>query len=1112
MATHLQGITDTIPGLIPWQPDSDFYRTALQYKEQQYEAGYQKVNSIYNSIFNSPVSHADSVKRRDKALQDIDFQLKKAAKLDLSKRENIESARKIFQPLLNDKHLIKDIAFTKAYNNQINRANRLRDCVGANCPDEYWEEGVQELMYKMDEFVSSPYEGILAHQNPRYTPYYNVYKEGMGYLKELGFQAQNISKSPDGRYIIHTTNGEQVIPDLVSLMTGAFGNNQKAMDVSKTLAYLQRKQFVSSHADLYGGEEQAEQEYFRKTLNNVARVAEDRALMLEAQEKQIVGQKKILDYIAKNRSKTPLYPDDVNLQSEQAQRNFEQIQESKRFNESTLAMLNPKNLDPQNVRAFGAKIDYAYANELLTGQLQSVAHDYAMLTRKEKVEADPYELALFKHSLQLELAAFKQALKDEQEVKETNRLLDLAHFSTGVPTDGGTGQSTTDFNLNDTMVVGYNEASGRAANVAAESLVPLFNSLNHKYKTETDPNQKAYWKGQIEAIFGNIETYDPNREKVDRSQKFDLMSEAWYEYANSLIGEERERFMKNSGLSQLGDVDPNTMKVRLQGVAGDTQGIMNQGVKGVAKDIQDMVRRVEKKGADWDSDWFTRTFYYGKGWGPKKEDFQNIIKLYNAKLAAHSSVDGRGYVTERDGELRFNANKMRNMDALVLQPQDTAVHPSNAMNTARDFLRTPTSRSLFTDDPQHSNFKSKFDNDYHSYTNAMETREIYAEAQKQNNITVVDYLASGAGGVGNAELWSKFGKYFLDSQGNVVDRDKFNNSTKHLFDLHTYHSTSANKLIYDKFIKGDTYDKLHKEFYGAYHSGLPNIQPEILASEYNMSTTSGGAGMLSANGLTYGYDGRLIGVEGDHSVNRFMNFIDRDLSRIISDGSTNFFIGSASNPTQIEPGEEEAFRSIFKQIQTEVLTDRTADLKSPSEQRPKFTYTIYDIADQSVSRRALTINLDQHFIKRLSDSKTQGVFEKVFGSGKESVTMTFTKPYGEELFSTLGTPDYTKAINLRAGEPYNFYKNDFSGNVVVNKNNNGYVINGSVLTPKVDESGNIVINSSGNPIFEEQNIATSTVTNRQDLNSTLARLRTELDYIAYQNRLELSKILLNEPQ
>jgi hypothetical protein len=60
MATYLQGISDFIPELQPFQPDLNFYANALQTKQTQYDSNWKAVNNLYGQLHGAELTHGGS--------------------------------------------------------------------------------------------------------------------------------------------------------------------------------------------------------------------------------------------------------------------------------------------------------------------------------------------------------------------------------------------------------------------------------------------------------------------------------------------------------------------------------------------------------------------------------------------------------------------------------------------------------------------------------------------------------------------------------------------------------------------------------------------------------------------------------------------------------------------------------------------------------------------------------------------------------------------------------------------------------------------------------------------------------------------------------------------
>lgn len=115
MATYLQGVTDYIPDIQPFQPDYNILAQALQTKEAQYQQGYDQISNIYGTLLNSNMTHEENIERRDRYFTQIQNEIQKIAGLDLSKQDNVTAATQVFKPLIEDKYIHKDMAFTRSF-------------------------------------------------------------------------------------------------------------------------------------------------------------------------------------------------------------------------------------------------------------------------------------------------------------------------------------------------------------------------------------------------------------------------------------------------------------------------------------------------------------------------------------------------------------------------------------------------------------------------------------------------------------------------------------------------------------------------------------------------------------------------------------------------------------------------------------------------------------------------------------------------------------------------------------------------------------------------------------------------------------------------------------
>jgi len=185
MATYLQGVTDYIPQIQPWTPDLNFYQNVLERKQQKYDMGWEKVNTMYNSILNAPMLRQQNIQTRDNFFEKIDHQIHQMAGVDLSLEQNVSASADVFKPFYENENIIKDIGFTKKYQDESQRAEYFRTCLDKEkCGGQYWEGGAKALNYRAQDFIDASDADALRMSAPNYTPYVNFMDRAMTAAKE----------------------------------------------------------------------------------------------------------------------------------------------------------------------------------------------------------------------------------------------------------------------------------------------------------------------------------------------------------------------------------------------------------------------------------------------------------------------------------------------------------------------------------------------------------------------------------------------------------------------------------------------------------------------------------------------------------------------------------------------------------------------------------------------------------------------------------------------------------------------------------------------------------------------------------------------------------------
>lgn len=422
MATYIQGVQGYIPQIQPFQPDLNFYKGVMDVKESQYKAGYDKISNMYGELLNSPLTRDINNERRDKFFTQISNSIQKMSGVDLSLEQNVDSAYQVFQPLIDDKNVIKDMAWTKNFGREYQRSESFRNCTDEKkCGGKWWEGGVQALKYQQMDFAAATDEQALNMTNARYTPYVNVVEKATKLAKEMGFNVQSVTWSPDGRYIVTTKNGPAMTMDLSNYFNSVFGNDPQIKDLYKTKAYLERKNYAYGNAEQHGSVEAAEQVYLQESMDKIQ--VQQEKLKDGAQDQADRIQNKI-NILEKKASTGSI---DLKGDTEYANIYNQLLDEQEGINsvidqyDNTLALIDKNTLlgaDPETMRW---RVDQAYAGDLLNSDLYDAANSYSMLNMEQKIEADPYAKSSFdnslamgrmyaKHELDMQMVQYKVAM------------------------------------------------------------------------------------------------------------------------------------------------------------------------------------------------------------------------------------------------------------------------------------------------------------------------------------------------------------------------------------------------------------------------------------------------------------------------------------------------------------------------------------------------------------------------------------------------------------------------------------------------------------------------------------------------------------------------------
>jgi hypothetical protein len=443
MATYLSGVTDYIPQFQPFQPDLNFYGNIMQTKQTQYDNNWQALNKMYGQYYHADLTRDENSEKKDNYLKTAEFELKRVSQLDLSLEQNVDQATQIFKPFYEDKGLMKDMAWTKNYNNQVGRANALKGSYEESERKQYWEDGVRAMDYKRKEFKTATSEEALSFENTEYTPYINVSEKAHQIADDEDLSIEKIEFKDNGKFIVKTKNGETLTEPLQRLFEARLGNDPAVQAVYKTQAYVDRKDAAVSNAAQFNGDENAaEMKYLEDSFNilkekNVARykALQQSSNVLETNIKDIETQIRngtagpgAKEQLAQYRMNKDI-ADKVLQRAEAQQKELNGGQSS--TTTTTTGFVNPYG----DLKSLRWKVDNGMASLLMQKDLDEAAISYAVTHSEVDLEANPYAILDQKQKNSMQLLAAREA-SSKRVADYKSKLAKIEKFEDGLIENG----------------------------------------------------------------------------------------------------------------------------------------------------------------------------------------------------------------------------------------------------------------------------------------------------------------------------------------------------------------------------------------------------------------------------------------------------------------------------------------------------------------------------------------------------------------------------------------------------------------------------------------------------------------------------------------------------
>jgi uncharacterized protein YnzC (UPF0291/DUF896 family) len=498
MATYIQGLTDYIPQIQPFQPDYNFYGNVMQTRQNRYDDAKKQVSQLYGTLLNSPMLRESNIKRRDEYFKAIDQDIKKISGMDLSLQQNQDAALGVFKGFYDDKNMVNDMVKTKKAYSQIEKGKSFKNCTDPKkCGGQYWEPGMQKLYYKMDEFKNASNDEALNFDIGEYDAYYDWKKDAVKAAKEQGYSVERDHITNE--WIVKESGGKLLQGGLYSFFKSMYGDDPRVSSNYNTMAYVARKNAAKSDAIKYGSEEEAEKQYIMKSVNKGLTDLDKTYKNISASYDQINS--KFNELENKRKSNAGLTPKEQ-AEYDQITSQKDYISQSKNSVEETINNIK-NNIDANDINSLRQRADNSTANSYEISDMEGLAKSLAEMNQKIEYRPNPYGEIRARESSEARLAkvrAYYDLQKLEYEYglkknyKEFEHALETGQIASETDQEGIVNkeapETVIDLDIENNPEAGYqrsqksaNESMQEASNSSTDVLYKMMSSAKNAYAT-----------------------------------------------------------------------------------------------------------------------------------------------------------------------------------------------------------------------------------------------------------------------------------------------------------------------------------------------------------------------------------------------------------------------------------------------------------------------------------------------------------------------------------------------------------------------------------------------------------------------------------------------------
>jgi hypothetical protein len=425
MATYVPGVGSYLPEFKPFTPDYKFLSNVLDTKTTKYQTNFKQLNDLYSKVVYGNLSRKDTQEMRDQYAENLAPKLQQIAGADLSMAQNVDAAKALFRPFFEEDIIVKDLAMTKTYRNEMQYANMLKNSTVQEEREKYWQTGIQKMQYDMEDFVNADPGKALNMGMIRYTPDSDLYQMAMKLLDESELGTDVVTTiSENGEWMIHRKNGDLITNEALTMVQKALKDDPLVVNAYHADAFVKSRQYADQGIEegRFQSIDQGQHEWATNKISEIeAEIAKRKAAAEEqrklAEQKNTAWQdaskqngivKGSPEEKLMNENKSDL----VALQERLKELNtLENNQPASEKNFKTTGQYDPADTQSLLYRAYGLMMNYNMESDL-----QAAALNYSKKDMMVKLEANDYAVMAKKHKYDMAKIATQHA----------NRLTEIA--------------------------------------------------------------------------------------------------------------------------------------------------------------------------------------------------------------------------------------------------------------------------------------------------------------------------------------------------------------------------------------------------------------------------------------------------------------------------------------------------------------------------------------------------------------------------------------------------------------------------------------------------------------------------------------------------------------